>query len=215
MKDEEAENERRQHVKGELLCVSAWQCPTDPHHQTAVTDFHVYKLSGSRWKSTSPWQMNEAALAKKQTEWSHGSFFICLHKHGVPGMRHKIPQSIFEFVNSHPWTDKLNRLHVRCATRQIKQIHFSIQAFSRVVINEVSSCIDQPLMQLWIQFLKTNSREPCSTIAAQALMMTFEEMTEVPQRDGIMTDMNSLLGFFLTLFTDIYLVWRHEGNCFA
>lgn len=37
-------------------------------------------------------------------------------------------------------------------------------------------------------------------------MMTFEEMTEVPQRDGIMTDMNSLLGFFLTLFTDIYLV---------
>lgn len=46
-------------------------------------------------------------------------------------------------------------------------------------------------------------------------MMTFEEMTEVPERDEIMTDVNSLLGFFLSLFIDIYHVWRSKGNRFA
>lgn len=34
-------------------------------------------------------------------------------------------------------------------------------------------------------------------MAAPALMVTFEEMTEVPRRDGVMTGVNRLLGLFL------------------
>lgn len=44
-------------------------------------------------------------------------------------------------------------------------------------------------------------------------MMTFEEMTEVVQRDEIMTGVNSSLGYFLLLFIDFYR--RSKGNCFA
>lgn len=52
-------------------------------------------------------------------------------------------------------------------------------------------------------------------MAAPALMVTFEEMTEVPQRDEVTTGVKSLLGFFLSLFIDFYHVGRSKGNCFA
>lgn len=46
--------------------------------------------------------------------------------------------------------------------------------------------------------------QPYGITAALDLMVTFEVMTEVPQRDEVMTAFNRLFGFFLLLFIDLY-----------
>lgn len=99
------------------------------------------------------------------------------------------------FIHSHPLTDKLNCLHVRCAMTHISQINFYSQALNQQLSAGGAAVTLHSILALNF-ILKTNLREPYSTITAQTLMMTFEEMTEVPQSDNIMTVLNSLLVFF-------------------
>lgn len=46
-------------------------------------------------------------------------------------------------------------------------------------------------------------------------MVTFEAMSEVPQRDEVLTGVNRLLGFFLQLFMDSYYLRHSKENGFA
>lgn len=52
--------------------------------------------------------------------------------------------------------------------------------------------------------LKFTQMQPYSIIAALELLVTFEVMTQVPQRDEVMAAVNRLFGFFLLLFIDLY-----------
>lgn len=52
--------------------------------------------------------------------------------------------------------------------------------------------------------------QPYSIIAALELLVTFEVMTQVPQRDEVMAAVNRLFGFFLLLFIDLYFFFKER-----
>lgn len=83
--------------------------------------FYTSKMPRSSWNAILPWQINEAPC-KKYTKESCCSFFsFVFHcKEIAPHKIHFRPV----FIHSHPLTDKLNCLHVRCAMTHISQINF-------------------------------------------------------------------------------------------